>query len=128
MKIKKALFSILVFVLIVTVLNTAFLFKDIFFYNSNGSASMESLPKGEFMYSSICEYNENFVVRAYVVKQENLGEAVRAEIVYVNEDKVRTCYWQNGTTSITVSWNSANTVVINGRKINVENGYYDARS
>ena len=127
MKNKKPTIIISILAVIVVVVNLLFFAKDMFLYNTKGSESMEDLPKGKFMYSSICSYNENLVVKTYVIKIGGLGKAVRAEIIDNNTKATRTIYWESGTTNINVSWNSEKTVVINGKKINVNTGFYDAR-
>lgn len=124
----KKLFSVIsVFAIIIVLVNLLFFVKDMFFYNTGGSESMNTLPKGDFMYSSICGYDENQVVKAYVVTCKGLGTAVRAELLNAQTKQVRTLYWESGTSTINVTWNSSKTVVINGKKINIETGYYDAR-
>lgn len=127
MKSKKLYVLISFLAILVVFLNIIFFMKDMFFYNTKGSESMEVLPKGNFMYSSICGYDENKVVKTYVIDCKGLGKAVRAEMVNASNKQTRTIFWQSGTTNINVSWNSEKTVVINGHKINVNTGYYDAR-
>ncbi len=127
MKNKKAFFIISFIAIIISLVNILFFMKDMFFYNTAGSESMKNLPSGKFMYSSISNYNENQVVKTYVVNEKGVGKAVRAEIMNAENKMSRTLYWQSGTTNIKVSWDSENTVVINGHKINVVDGYYDSR-
>ena len=123
MKIKKITACLLSFLLLVSVFNLVFILKDTFFDD------IETLPVGEFLYSSLSPDGEN-TVSVYKVKMPG-GSAIRGAAVSLNENGEKTernIFWQLGADSASVGWVRDNTVSINERIINVENGsVYDSR-
>lgn len=123
MKIKKITACLLSLMLLVSIFNLSFILKDTFFDN------IDSLPQGEFLYSSLSPDGEN-TVSLYKVKMPG-GFAIRGATVTLDENGVkneRNIFWQLGADSAIVGWVSDNTVSINERIINVENGsVYDSR-
>lgn len=124
MKIKRITACLLSLVLLVSAFNIVFTIKDTFFDN------IDSLPKGEFLYSSLSPNGEN-TVSVYKVKMPG-GFAIRGTSVKLDENGVKTernIFWQLGSDSAIVGWVSDNTVSINDHIINVENGtVYDSRN
>ena len=107
--------------MVVILFNIAFFFVDAFFYNIN------SVPKGEFLSSSVSP-NHKYKVEIYVIDAGgNLGKAVRGQVQNLSTGSTRNLYWEAGVDTATVSWGSKNSVIINNRPINVENGHFDWR-
>ena len=124
MKMKKITACLLILALIVSAFNLVFILKDTFFDN------IDSLPQGEFLYSSLSPDGEN-TVSLYKVKMPG-GFAIRGAAVSLDENGVkseRNIFWQLGADSAIVGWVSDNTVSINEKIINVDgNLVYDSRN
>lgn len=124
MKIKKITACLIGLLLLVSAFNLVFTIKDTFFDN------IESLPQGEFLYSSLSPDGEN-TVSLYKVKMPG-GFAIRGAAVHLDENGVKTernIFWQLGSDSAIVGWVSDNTVSINDQIVNVEsNVVYDSRN
>lgn len=107
---------------IVTLLNLAGAIQKSFFYN------LDDLPAGEFLFSALSTDSEK-TLRIYRVNIETLGQAVRGELVTVNDGKqtVRNIYWQVGEDNAIVSWIDGNTVQINGDVVDINGEGYDSR-
>lgn len=124
MKIKKITACLISLVLIVSVVNLGFILKDTFFDN------IETLPEGEFLYSSLSPDGEN-TVSVYKVKMPG-GFAIRGAAVSLDSNgkkQERNIFWQLGSDSAIVGWISNNTVSINDHIVNVSSGMvYDSRN
>ena len=123
MKIKKITACLLSLAILVSAFNLVFIIRDTFFDD------IESLPEGEFLYSSLSPDGEN-TVSLYKVKMPG-GFAIRGTSVNLDENGVkseRNIFWQLGADSAIVGWVSDNTVSINEKILNVESGtVYDSR-
>lgn len=123
MRIKKITACLLCLAIFVSLFNIAFVIKDTFFDN------IESLPQGDFLYSSLSPDGEN-TVSLYKVKMPG-GFAIRGAAVRLDENgkKIeRNIFWQLGADSAIVGWVSNNSVVINDKVINVDTEMvYDSR-
>ena len=108
---------------LVVVANLVFIVKDAFFDDLN------SLPEGEFLYSSMAPDN-NTTISVYRVSAP-FGNAVRAECLLLSETGTvskRNVFWQTGTETAIVGWLDNNTVTINSKNINLLNGeIFDSR-
>ncbi len=124
MKIKKITACLISLVLIVSVVNLGFILKDTFFDN------IETLPEGEFLYSSLSPDGEN-TVSVYKVKMPG-GFAIRGAAVSLDSNgkkQERNIFWQLGSDSAIVGWISNNTVSINDHIVNISSGMvYDSRN
>ena len=120
----RILVTIYVLTIIVTIFNLVGFIKDSAFYSTN------SLPQGEFMYSSMSP-DGNKTVRIFKV-ENSIGKAIRGELVIINEDgtdKVRNIYWCVGEENAMTGWQSGDIVTINDINIdtNDEDYAFDSR-
>lgn len=119
----RAFTCLLILLLIVAAFNTAFMLKDSFF------DSIEVLPKGEFLYSSLSPDGETTVSLYKVSVPE--GSAIRGAVVTIDDsgEKIeRNIFWELDADNVIVGWVSNNTVSINEHLINVtSDAVYDSR-
>lgn len=98
---------------LVTIVNTAFMFKDAFFYD------IEDLPEGEFLYSSLSPSGDK-TLKIYKVNS-TLGTGVRGELVTMLENgemNFKNIFWHTDTTNAVAGWVNDTTVKINNVEIN----------
>lgn len=116
---KRALTTIYVSAIIVTLLNLAGFVKDSFFY------SAKTLPQGEFMYASMSP-SGNKTVRIFKI-ENSIGKAIRGELVILNydgTDEVRNIYWCVNEENAMTGWQSEDVVTINNINIDTTDSDY----
>lgn len=109
---------------LVTIVNMAFLFKDAFFY------TMEDLPEGEFLYSSLSPSGEK-TIKIYRVDSV-FGKGVRGELVTLHSDgeiDVKNIFWHTDVENAVTGWVDDSTVKINNVEINTSKSeVFDSRN
>ena len=114
--------SITISTVIVVLFNITFFVIDSFFYN------IDNLPVGEFLFSSMSPTGDYTLKMYSVYGGETLGNAIRGEIVSIENGKVRNVYWQSDEKTAVVSWLSDSIVNINNNNVDVANNInYDWR-
>ena len=113
---------ITILTIIVVLFNITFFVVDSFFYN------IDTLPTGEFLFSSMSPTGE-YTLKMYSVDGgKTLGNAIRGEIVYIETGKVENIYWQADEKTAIVSWLSDSIVNINNNNVDVAKKiFYDWR-
>lgn len=115
------------FVFAVFMANIFFYVKDRFFY------TMEDLPEGQFLYSSMSPDNTRSA-EVYRIDTPK-GTAVRVELRTFNfSDKInvvsqeKNVYWEINKSVVTVGWEDNNIVNIDSKSLDVSTGEtYDSR-
>ncbi|MDO4742425.1 MAG: DUF5412 family protein [bacterium] len=106
---------------VVIVLNVGFFISDSFFYN------IDTLPKGEFLFSSMSPTGQ-YTVRFYVVNAgKTLSSAIRGELVDVNTGDVKNIYWEAGVNNAFAGWLSDTIISVNEHAFDVVTQVYDWR-
>lgn len=121
MKNKIVLYCITVLTIIVVLFNITFFIVDSFFYNIN------TLPKGEFLFSSMSPTGEYTLKMYSVYAGETLGNAIRGEVIYIDTGEIKNIYWQANEKTAMVSWLSDTIVNINNNNVDVLGNAYDWR-
>lgn len=108
--------------IIVVLFNITFFIVDSFFYN------IDTLPTGDFLFSSMSPTGEYTLKMYSVYGGETLGNAIRGEIVYIETGEVKNVYWKAAEKTAIVSWLSDSIVNINNNNVDIEkNIFYDWR-
>ena len=105
---KNKTFRLLITILTAAVVlfNTTYFIIDSFFYNIN------SLPTGEFLFSSMSPTGEYTLKMYSVYGGKTLGNAIRGEVVFIETGKIKNVYWQADEKTAMVSWFSDAIVTI----------------
>lgn len=112
---------ITVMLAIVIVLNVGFFISDSFFYN------IDTLPKGEFLFSSMSP-NGQYTVRFYAVDGgKTIRSAVRGERVDINTGDVKNIYWEAGVNNAFAGWLNDTVISVNEHAFDVVTQVYDWR-
>ncbi|WP_032121137.1 DUF5412 family protein [Clostridium amazonitimonense] len=101
----------------------------IFFRSENSPLdNMSNLPKGEYLSNSTSP-NGAYTIRTYLCNGgATVDYAVRGELIINNKNKkARNIYWEYKINVSEITWDSDDTVKINGHKINLPRGKYDWR-
>lgn len=91
--------------------------------------SMSRLPKGEFLNKSTSA-DGKYTIKTYLCNEgATVNYAIRGELI-INHDsnKTKNIYWDYKVDHAIINWDNNNTVVINGKKIDLPNGKYDWRN
>ncbi len=91
--------------------------------------NMSKLPKGEYLSQSTSP-NGTYTIRTYLSDKggATVANAVRGELILNNKNKKpRNIYWDYRINVSVITWESDETVIINGHKISLPNGKYDWR-
>lgn len=91
--------------------------------------NMSKLPKGEYLSQSTSP-NGTYTIRTYLSDKggATVANAVRGELILNNKNKKpRNIYWDYRINVSVITWESDDTVIINGHKISLPNGKYDWR-
>ena len=90
--------------------------------------NMINLPKGEYLSNSTSP-NGAYTIRTYLCNGgATVDYAVRGELIINNKNKkARNIYWEYKINVSEITWDSDDTVKINGHKINLPSGKYDWR-
>lgn len=121
---KKTAFIIVSVIMAVTVaVNVTFFAID------NFSNSMDDLPKGKFLFSTMStDPQQSYTVQLYRVSDEDgPGDAIRAVRINNSTGEQKNFYWVVGETNATVTWDSEFVIIINDRKIDIRTQVYDWR-
>jgi len=121
---KNKTFRLLITILTAAVVlfNTTYFIIDSFFYNIN------SLPTGEFLFSSMSPTGEYTLKMYSVYGGKTLGNAIRGEVVFIETGKIKNVYWQADEKTAMVSWFSDAIVTINNNNVDIaNNNNYDWR-
>lgn len=92
--------------------------------------SIEDLPEGKFMFSAMSPDSKN-TLRIYKVEIQNVGSAIRGEVVSFEENGDMTSkniYWETGVDTAMAGWLDEDTVTINDHEVNLTGDPYDSRS
>ena len=120
---KTAFIVVSVLMAITTIVNV------VFFAIDNFSNSLEGLPEGKFLFSTMStDPEQSYTVQIYRISdKDGPGDAIRGVRVNNRNGEKRNFYWVVGETNATVTWDSEFVVVINDRKIDVRTQVYDWR-
>jgi len=90
--------------------------------------SMNGLPKGEMILETESP-NNNYTIRAYLVNEHaTVDFCIRCELIYNYKTKMKkNIYWGYREDAVEIEWINDNSVIINGRNIELPNGKYDWR-
>ncbi|QUW20313.1 DUF5412 domain-containing protein [Sporosarcina sp. Marseille-Q4063] len=89
--------------------------------------SMSKLPAGEFLTESQSP-NGEYTVKAYVsMSGATVADAVRAEVVFQNNNKKKNIYWGYRQSTAEINWIDDHIVSINGVELDVRKDVYDFR-
>lgn len=90
--------------------------------------SMSNLPQGEYLNESTSP-DGTYTIRTYLCNGGmTVDWAVRGELIINNKNKkARNIYWEYRIKVSKITWDSDDTVIINGHKINLPKGKYDWR-
>jgi hypothetical protein len=89
---------------------------------------MSRLPQGEFLTEETSP-NGTYTLKAYVTNGgATVSYAVRGELVFNGKgDKTKNIYWKYREETADITWKDDDTVVINGRTLDVPGDSYDFR-
>lgn len=95
--------------------------------------SMDSLPQGEYLCESTSPQG-TYTVKLYVDSPALSSDAIRGEVINNETGKKRNIYWEDdrnlfneGIVENKIIWENDETVIINGKMINVKKDTYDYR-
>jgi len=88
--------------------------------------SMKHLPEGEYLKSSVSPEG-TYKIKAYVSCTSLSSDAVRCEVQNTDTGKTKNVYWEYRKSDADISWVDDETVIINGRMLNVTSDKYDWR-
>ncbi len=116
-----------IFVFLIFAANLFFYVKDQFFY------TMEALPEGQYLYSSMSP-DSSRSAEVYRIDTPE-GCAIRIEVRtfdFSNEENIvsseKNVYWEVGKSVVTVGWEDNNIITIDSRTLNIAEGEsYDSR-
>lgn len=115
--------SLIVMAVLISVFNIFYIIRNTFYDN------IESLPQGEFLYSSMSPDGET-TVSVYRVATPS-GNAIRGAVVWLTADggtNEKNIFWQLGADNVIVGWHDNKTVSINDKLIDITTeNYYDSR-
>lgn len=120
MKKIKIIFGVVIISVVITM---------IFYRTENGPLdNMSNLPNGEYLSKSTSP-NGTYTIRTYLCNGgATVDYAVRGELIINNKNKkARNIYWEYKINVSEITWDSDDTVIINGHKINLPSGKYDWR-
>lgn len=89
---------------------------------------MDTLPKGEFLFSSTSP-NKNYTINVYIARgNATVSESIRCELVHNAKNKrTKNIYWQYRKLTADVVWLDETHVTINNILLDVEKDTYDYR-
>lgn len=91
------------------------------------SMGINRLPKGELI-SEVESPNREYTVKIYISETSLSASAVRGELNYNNSNKrPKNIYWDYPKKTADIEWVEADTVVINGHRLNVLKEKFDFR-
>lgn len=90
--------------------------------------SMYGLPKGEYITESTSP-NGTYIIKTYLCNGgATVDWSVRGELIQNSKDnKSKNIYWDYHTKRSDITWKDDDTVVINGKEIDLPDGKYDFR-
>lgn len=90
---------------------------------------MSRLPTGEFLTEETSP-DGTYTLKAYVTNGgATTSYAIRGELVFHNNNnKTKNIYWNYREKTANIQWTDKDTVVINGRTLNVPNEKFDFRN
>lgn len=90
---------------------------------------MNRLPTGDYLTEETSP-DGNYTVKAYLANGgATTSYSVRGELVFNNKNgKTKNIYWNYREETASIQWQDNDTVVINGRKLNVPEEKYDFRN
>lgn len=90
--------------------------------------TMENLPHGEFIESS-CSPNQHYVINAYLCSGNATTDfSIRCEVVNKKTNEIKNIYWEYGKETVNIEWVNEQTVLINGKQLDVTTDIYDWRT
>ncbi|MBU3210683.1 DUF5412 family protein [Clostridium algidicarnis] len=124
MKKNKTIFGVVIISIVITILITIISFRN----KNSYIDSIGHLPKGEYLSQSTSP-NGTYTIRTYLFNgSATVDYAVRGELIINNKNKKpRNIYWEYKIHVSEITWDSDETVIINGHKIDLPNGKYDWR-
>ena len=90
---------------------------------------INDLPSGNFLYSTMSP-DGNSTLKIYRVSINNIGTAIRGEVITKNENGetlTKNIYWQTDEKNAIASWEDSEYVTINDKRININGNPYDSR-
>ncbi|HDX9590471.1 TPA: DUF5412 domain-containing protein [Bacillus pseudomycoides] len=112
-----------------------FLFGSLFFVGLIGYGvywaffDMNRLPTGDYLTEETSP-DGNYTIKAYLTNGgATTSFAIRGELVFNNrKNKVKNIYWNYREETANIEWIDNDTVVINGKTLNVPNDKFDFRN
>lgn len=105
----------------------------VFLVTHSAFLSMDRLPKGEFLHESTSPQG-TYTVKLYETNPALSAGGTRGELVNNKTGRKRNIYWEynrnlpeTGIVGERIIWEDDDTVIINGRRLNLPNDKYDWR-
>lgn len=116
---KKAIKFVAIYTVILVMIISAIIYFLFF--------SMARLPEGEFL-SESKSADGKYTIKTYLCNGgATVDYAVRGELLIDNK-KAKNIYWDYQVDKADINWEDNNTVIINGKTIELPNGKYDWRN
>lgn len=89
---------------------------------------MNRLPTGKYITEETSP-NGTYTLKAYVSSPSLSADAVRGELIFNERNgKTKNIYWNDRESTAKIEWIDDDTVVINGRRLNVPKEKFDFRN
>ncbi len=87
---------------------------------------MNSVADGQYIGSSVSP-GKTAKINVYLVSPALSDDAVRCECEFIDSGRRRNVYYEYHRSDVSVEWVDEQTVIINGKELNVEGDLYDWR-
>lgn len=117
---KRKYLSIFLSILLALIIIIGLLINRFFF-------SMNSLPEGDFL-TSTTSPNSDYTINFYLCNGgATTSYAIRGELLSTDTKKTKNIYWQYNISDVSSNWVDDDTIIINGKTLNLPNDRYDFR-
>lgn len=110
---------IIITIIVIIVIGSGFGIYNAFF-------NINNIPTGELI-EHFNSPNGDYTINAYLVSSALSSDAVRCELVNNETKDSRNIYWGYKEYTADVVWTNNDTVIINGRELNIHTDTYDWR-